>query len=105
MRDVVGRLVDTTEGYLPAFDIAAAVARLRRAGPAGHGQVVTRGGSVPPLTRTNAARLRADIDRMLAEFDRLTPDEGAGSWCRTRSWARCRRCSTRRAAHRLPVHG
>ena len=81
VRDVVGHLVDTTEGYLPAFELAR-----------------TGGDPVAPNSLRDMARLvdegakqfrkvpqdelvgrlRDDADRMMAIFEELAPDEWAG---------------------------
>jgi uncharacterized protein (TIGR03083 family) len=80
-RDIVGHLVDTTEGYLPAFDIA----RNGGTAPAPHGlrimsQLVDEGAKafrkVPQ--EELLARLQDDADRMLAIFDGLSADDWGG---------------------------
>jgi uncharacterized protein (TIGR03083 family) len=81
VRDVIGHLVDTTEGYLPAFDLA------RTGGTAAepHGLQV-----MAELVDQNAralrkvpreellARLRDDAGRMMAEFNALSIDDWTG---------------------------
>jgi uncharacterized protein (TIGR03083 family) len=81
VRDVVGHLVDTTEGYLPAFELARTggepieprslrdMARLVDEGARQYRKV--------PREEL-VARLRDDADRMMAIFDELSPDDWAG---------------------------
>jgi uncharacterized protein (TIGR03083 family) len=80
-RDVVGHLVDTTEGYFVAFDAA------RATGPTGSSYGVLGMGErankqaqsfrgVPQQELTG--RLRADFDKMMGILDPLGPDEWTG---------------------------
>ncbi|HEX6567541.1 MAG TPA: maleylpyruvate isomerase family mycothiol-dependent enzyme [Acidimicrobiales bacterium] len=81
VRDVIGHLVDTTEGYLPAFDLA----RTGGAAPEPHGLRV-----MAELVDTNARalrkvprdelleRLRDDARRMMAVFADLSDDDWTG---------------------------
>ena len=81
VRDVVGHLVDTTEGYFRSFDAA------RGAGEAGEplglrgmakyvneGAMAFRSSSQEALL----GRLRADFDRVMAIFEALGPGEWTG---------------------------
>jgi len=79
VRDIVGHMIDVTEGYLSRWDMA------RNGEPADalglvimsdrlneHAQAFRR------LSREEAiSRLKADSNKMLATFDALTPDEWA----------------------------
>jgi uncharacterized protein (TIGR03083 family) len=81
VRDVVGHLVDTTEGYLPAFELA----RSGGEAPDALGLAVmadTVDASAKALRDVSQdellARLRADADQMLGEFKALSDDEWTG---------------------------
>jgi uncharacterized protein (TIGR03083 family) len=81
VRDVIGHLVDTTEGYLPAFDIA------RNGGTApeprgvrGMATMVDEGAKAfRKVPRDELLdRLRDDQKRMMSVFDALSADQWAG---------------------------
>jgi len=80
VRDIVGHMIDVTEGYLSRWDIA------RQGEPAGALGLLIMGErlnqeaqSFRSLPREEAiARLKADSDRMLAIFDGLTAEEWGG---------------------------
>jgi uncharacterized protein (TIGR03083 family) len=81
VRDVIGHLVDTTEGYLPFFKVG----RDGGTGPEPHGlramaQLVDEGAKelrkVPQAELLD--RLRDDADRILVEFDSWSPDDWTG---------------------------
>jgi len=81
VRDVVGHLVDTTEGYLPAFDIA----RNGGTAPEPHGlrgmaQLVDEGAkALRKVPRDELlARLRDDAERMMTIFEGLSDDDWMG---------------------------
>jgi uncharacterized protein (TIGR03083 family) len=81
VRDLVGHLVDVTEGYLEGFDIARSGGEAPE--PLGlrimaqrldERATAFRSVSQPDLMQ----RLRADFDKMMAVFDGLGPDDWAG---------------------------
>jgi uncharacterized protein (TIGR03083 family) len=81
VRDVIGHLVDTTEGYLPAFEAA----RTGGTRPDPHGlatmaEIVDRGAkalrSVP--REELLERLRTDSKEMMSEFEALSDEEWSG---------------------------
>ncbi len=80
VRDVVGHLVDTTEGYFAAFETA------RSGGEAtAHGLAVMHERAGQSATEFRAlaqpelmARARADFDRMMGILEPLTADEWSG---------------------------
>jgi uncharacterized protein (TIGR03083 family) len=81
VRDVVGHIVDTTEGYFRAFDTARAGAEA----PAPHGLVVMhelagRGGREigAESQQELLSRARADLDKMMGILEPLTADEWTG---------------------------
>ncbi|HTZ94039.1 MAG TPA: maleylpyruvate isomerase family mycothiol-dependent enzyme [Streptosporangiaceae bacterium] len=81
VRDVVGHIVDTTEGYFRAFDTARAGAEA----PAPHGLVVMhelagRGGQElgAESQQELLSRARADLDKMMGILEPLTADEWTG---------------------------
>jgi uncharacterized protein (TIGR03083 family) len=81
VRDVVGHLVDTTEGYLPAFTIA----RTGGTAPEPHGlvgmaQLVDEGAKAfRKLPREELlARLRDDANQMMAIFQGLSSEDWGG---------------------------
>ena len=99
VRDVIGHLVDTTEGYLPAF----ALARSGGTAQEPHGLRV-----MAELVDEQAKALRkVPRDELLERLhDDAEPDDGRvpdvvgrrldrPASCPTTSWGRCRRCSTR----------
>ncbi len=81
VKDVIGHIVDTTEGYFAAFDVARSGADA----PAPHGLVVMHelaGSSAKrfdELTQQEMlARARADLDKMIGILEPLTADEWGG---------------------------
>ena len=81
VRDMVGHMIDVTEGYLSRWELA----RRGEAGPEPLGLLVMgerlneRARSFRSLPREEAInRLKTASDKMLAIFDALTPDEWAG---------------------------
>src|SRR5712692_4689437 len=77
VRDLVGHMIDVTEGYLSRWDIA------KRGDTAGALGLVVMGETLNDhaldfrkLSRDEAlARLKADRDKMMSIFDALTPEE------------------------------
>ena len=75
VQDMVGHMIDVTEGYLERWDMA------RKGEPAGSlglqvmGDTLNKNAqALRKLPREEAiARLKADSDKMLAVFDSLTP--------------------------------
>ncbi len=99
VRDVIGHLVDTTEGYLPAFELARSGGQAPD--PLGlrvMAQRVDEGAKsfrkVPQDELLD--RLHDDARKMMAEFEALS-DDGAGRdpWFLTSTWGPFPRCSTR----------
>lgn len=81
VRDVIGHLVDTTEGYLPAFALASEGGT--PADPMGLAVMAERvDEGARALRKVDRAeliqRLRTDADQMLALFDGLSDDEWSG---------------------------
>jgi uncharacterized protein (TIGR03083 family) len=81
VRDVIGHLVDTTEGYLPNFDIG----RQGGAGPEPHGLVPMSelvdawARALRKVPREELLdRLRDDAERMMGVFADLTPEDWTG---------------------------
>ena len=81
VRDMVGHMIDVTEGYLSRWELA----RRGEAGPEPLGLLVMgerlneRARSFRSLPREEAInRLKTASDKMLAIFDALTPDEWTG---------------------------
>jgi uncharacterized protein (TIGR03083 family) len=80
VRDIVGHMIDVTEGYLSRWDLA------RKHEPAGALGLLVMGEQLNKnaqafrsLPREEAiSRLKADSDQMLAIFDTLTPEEWSG---------------------------
>jgi uncharacterized protein (TIGR03083 family) len=80
-RDVVGHLVDTTEGYLPAFAGARTNASAEEPlGLRGMAELVDKGAkSLRKVSRDELIdRLRDDSQRMMAEFTALSADDWSG---------------------------
>ncbi len=81
VRDVIGHLVDTTEGYLPAFEAARTGADAPDAlGLAVMADTVNAGAKALRAVPQDEllARLRGDADQMLGEFRGLSDDEWSG---------------------------
>jgi uncharacterized protein (TIGR03083 family) len=81
VKDVIGHLVDTTEGYFRAFDTA----RSGGTGPDAHGLLVMHelaGSSAQQFQNLGQAemmaRVRADLDRMMGILQPLTAEEWGG---------------------------
>jgi uncharacterized protein (TIGR03083 family) len=81
VKDVVGHIVDTTEGYFKAFDTARAGAEA----PAPHGLVVMHelaGRSAQEFggqsQQEMMSRVRADLDKMMSILQPLTANEWTG---------------------------
>jgi uncharacterized protein (TIGR03083 family) len=81
VRDIVGHIVDTTEGYFPAFDAA----RSRSEVAPGYGLIgmakraEEQGRSFRDLPqREMVERLRTDFDKMMGIFDGLTAEDWTG---------------------------
>jgi uncharacterized protein (TIGR03083 family) len=81
VRDVIGHLVDTTEGYLPAFDIA----RSGGSGSEPHGlvpmaEIVDEGArALRKVPRAEMiGRLEDDAKQMMTIFDGLTEEDWSG---------------------------
>jgi uncharacterized protein (TIGR03083 family) len=80
VRDIVGHMIDVTEGYLSRWDMA------RKGEPAGALGLLIMGEQLNEnaqafrtLPREEAIiRLKADSNKMLAIFDALTPEEWGG---------------------------
>jgi uncharacterized protein (TIGR03083 family) len=81
VRDVIGHLVDTTEGYLPAFDIArnggTAQEPLGLRGMARHVDDGAKAFRKVPRDEM-VARLRQDSGRMMGEFESLSEADWSG---------------------------
>ena len=80
-RDVVGHIVDTTEGYFAAFDAARGKgevpAPLRSSGDARAGE--RDGDGVPRVPQAELIdRLRADFEKMMGILEALGPEEWTG---------------------------
>jgi uncharacterized protein (TIGR03083 family) len=82
VKDVIGHIVDTTEGYFAAFDTARAGAQA----PDAHGLLVMHemaGSSARALAdelsqQEMMARARADLDKMMGILEPLTAEEWGG---------------------------
>jgi uncharacterized protein (TIGR03083 family) len=81
VKDVIGHVVDTTEGYFAAFDIARAGSEA----PTPHGLVVMHekaGASAQAFgdlsQQEMLARARADLDKMMGILEPLTEEEWGG---------------------------
>jgi uncharacterized protein (TIGR03083 family) len=81
VRDIVGHLVDTTEGYFTAFDAARSKAEVVPAyglpGMAGRVNEQARAFRGTPQDEL-IDRLRTDFDKMMEIFEALGPDEWGG---------------------------
>ena len=102
VRDIVGHIVDTTEGYFPAFDAARSHSDDRDPPTAcRYGKTRRRAGQIVPRSpsggdgRQTAHRLRQDDGHVRwPDTGRLDGADGA----RTSTWARCRHSSIRRSS-------
>src|SRR3989304_5718236 len=75
VRDIVGHMIDVTEGYLSRWDMARKNEPAETVGLLVMGESLNEHAqSFRSLPREQAiARLKADSDKMLSIFDRLTP--------------------------------
>src|SRR5260370_31791197 len=97
VRDIVGHMIDVTEGYLSRWDMARKGEAADALGLAimserlnDHAQALRN------LSRAEAiSRLKADSDTMLAIFDALTPEEWGNLNSLIPIWARCQPSSIR----------
>jgi uncharacterized protein (TIGR03083 family) len=80
VRDMVGHMIDVTEGYLSRWDVARKGETADVIPLAQMGEYLNRNAQAfRKLPREEAiARLKADSDRMLAIFDALTPEQWSG---------------------------
>jgi uncharacterized protein (TIGR03083 family) len=80
VRDLVGHMIDVTEGYLSRWEIAKQGVAADALGLQVMGERLNdRALEFRSLSREDAiARLRTDADRMMAIFEALTPDEWTG---------------------------
>ena len=82
VKDIVGHLIDTTEGYFAAFETArsgAETSRPRtgcRACTIGRASRASHSASCP--SRRGIDRIRADLDKMMGILEPLTPEEWTG---------------------------
>ncbi len=80
-RDVVGHLIDTTEGYFAAFDAARGLGESDAAYglPGMKARVDERATAFRALSQQEMmGRLRADFQKMIGILDKLGPDEWTG---------------------------
>jgi uncharacterized protein (TIGR03083 family) len=81
VRDIVGHIVDTTEGYFPAFDAARSHSNVDPAyGLVGMAKrAEEQGRSFRDLPQKEMVdRLRTDLDKMMGIFESLTPEDWSG---------------------------
>jgi len=80
VRDIVGHMIDVTEGYLSRWDMARQGEPADALGLVVMGEMLNKNAQAfRSLPREEAiARLKADSDKMLAIFDALTPEEWSG---------------------------
>jgi uncharacterized protein (TIGR03083 family) len=81
VRDIVGHIVDTTEGYFPAFDAARSQAEVGLAyGLVGMAKrAEEQGRSFRDLPQKEMIdRLRTDFDKMMSILESLTPEDWTG---------------------------
>jgi uncharacterized protein (TIGR03083 family) len=81
VRDIVGHIVDTTEGYFPAFDAARSHSNVDPAyGLVGMAKrAEEQGRSFRDLPQKEMVdRLRTDFDKMMGIFESLTPEDWSG---------------------------
>jgi uncharacterized protein (TIGR03083 family) len=80
VRDLVGHMIDVTEGYLSRWEIARRGESTDALGLQVMGErLKDHAMEFRSLSREEAlARLRADAERMMAVFDALTPEEWTG---------------------------
>jgi len=80
VRDIVGHMIDVTEGYLSRWDMARKNESADALGLLVMGEMLNENAQgFRSLSREEAvARLKADSDKMLAIFDSLTAEEWSG---------------------------
>lgn len=80
VRDMVGHMIDVTEGYLMRWEKARQSEPIDTAGLLVMGASLNKAAqSYRSLPRAEAiARLKADYTKMMAVFDKLTPEEWGG---------------------------
>ena len=81
VRDIVGHLIDTTEGYFQAFDTARSGAGTPAAYglPGMHQRAGEEAKSFHDLSQAETmARVRGDLDKMMGILDPLTAEEWTG---------------------------
>ena len=80
VRDMVGHMIDVTEGYLSRWDIARKGETADSLGwQVMSDQLNEHAQALRSLPRSEAiARLKADSDKMMTIFDALTPDDWGG---------------------------
>ncbi len=81
VKDVVGHLIDTTEGYFAAFETARSGAEVPAAYglPGMHERAGEQGVSLGVLSRQEGMdRIRADLDKMMGILEPLTAQEWSG---------------------------
>ena len=80
VRDIVGHLIDVTEGYLSRWDMARKNEPADALGMLVMGETLNdHAQAFRSVPREEAiARLKSDSDKMLAIFDALTPEEWTG---------------------------
>ncbi len=80
VRDLVGHMIDVTEGYLSRWEIAKKGEQAEAKGLAVMGESLNdHAQDFRKLSREEAiSRLRADREKMMAIFDALTPEEWTG---------------------------
>jgi uncharacterized protein (TIGR03083 family) len=81
VKDIVGHLIDTTEGYFTSFDIARSGAETPQAyGLAGmHERAGDQATSFRSLSQAEAMdRVRADLDKLMGILEPMTADEWTG---------------------------
>ena len=81
VKDIVGHLIDTTEGYFAAFETARAGAEMPAAYglPGMHERAGEQGIALGVLSQQEGIdRIRADLDKMMGILEPLTPEEWTG---------------------------
>jgi uncharacterized protein (TIGR03083 family) len=81
VKDIIGHLIDTTEGYFTAFETARSSADTPAAFglPGMHDRAGEMGISLGVLPQQEAmSRIRGDLDKMMGILEPLTPEEWTG---------------------------
>ncbi|HEU5229144.1 MAG TPA: maleylpyruvate isomerase N-terminal domain-containing protein [Ktedonobacteraceae bacterium] len=80
VRDVVGHMIDVTEGYLSAWDVARQGGTAQGIGLVDMGRLLNEHAQAfRSLSRDEAVnRLKSDYNKMMATFDSLSADEWGG---------------------------